>query len=87
MASVVGVDCVPPERLLYWDRIERAVEQPDAAARTKSETCGEQGLIIATRRVPATKAGSNWKLSTETWTRGSMPSSDSCRLTGASQTR
>jgi len=44
VASVVGVDWVPPERLLYRDRIERTVEQPDAAAGTESETCGEQGL-------------------------------------------
>ena len=51
-------------------------------SRSASSAC-----TMATRRVPATMAGSSWKLSTETWTRGSTPSMLSCRATVASWTR
>jgi hypothetical protein len=42
MAGVVGVDRVPPQRLLDRDRVERAVKQPDAAAGPQPEPGGEQ---------------------------------------------
>jgi hypothetical protein len=44
VAGVVGVHRVPPERLLNGDRVERAVEQPDAAAWAQPETRGEPRL-------------------------------------------
>jgi hypothetical protein len=37
MAGVMGVHGVPPQRLLNRDRLERAVKQPDAAARAQPE--------------------------------------------------
>jgi hypothetical protein len=40
--GAVGVHRVPPRRFLDRDGVEWAVKQPDAAAGSQPEPCGEQ---------------------------------------------
>lgn len=73
MGGVVGVHGMPPERLPQRNGLVRRLDDADRGQR--GEEAGEARLDQgAMRCVRSTSTGSSWKLSTETSTRGSIPS-------------